>query len=133
MGLAAVDGSMPELFQSDGANQIVNREILEKAWRTVSQTAIDGLFLYSDQIANAIYPLLSRQGVRPDEDLQIISCNAEELFLSTLHPRPATIDIHPMEMGVRAVETIWWRLQNPLASPTVVVIRPKLVRGEKGT
>lgn len=127
--LQVVDGSMEDLFLSDGANQIVNLKVLETAWRKVSKEGIDGLFLYSDQVANAIYPLLSRQGIRPDQDMKMISCNAEELFLSTLHPRPATIDIHSTELGVRAVETLRWRIQNPMAPPTVIVLGPKLVAG----
>lgn len=130
MGLRAVDGSVPQLFESDGANQIVSRSALEQAWKIVSQAEIDGLFVYSDQVANAIHPLLMRLGLRPDVDLKLISCNAEELFLSTLHPRPATIDIHSTELGVRAVETLLWRIQNPMAAPTVVVIRPKPFPGD---
>lgn len=130
LGLRVVDGSVPDLFESDGANQIVNRTALEKSWRLVSAGGIDGLFVYSDQVANAIHPLLARQGIRPDVDLKLVSCNAEELFLSPLHPRPATIDIHSKELGARAVETLLWRIQNPASAPMVVMIRPKAVPGE---
>jgi len=129
-GLKAVDGAVEDLFQSDGASQIVNRDSLEKAWATVSKAGIEGLFAYSDQVANALYPLLARNGIQPDKDLKIVSCNAEELFLSPLHPRPATIDIHSTEIGTRAVDTLLWRIQNPTAAPTVVIIRPKLISGE---
>lgn len=132
-GLDAVDGAVKDLFQSDGTNQIVNRVALEQAWATLSRAGIDGLFAYSDQVANALYPLLARSGIQPDVDLKIISCNAEELFLSPLHPRPASIDIHSTEIGVRAVETLLWRLQNPMAAPTIVMIRPKLIPGELGS
>lgn len=132
-GLESVDGAVEDLFQSDGASQIVNRAALETAWAKVSNAAIDGLFAYSDQVANALYPLLARNGIRPDADLKIVSCNAEELFLSPLHPRPATIDIHSTEIGVRAVDTLLWRMQNPMAAPTVVIIRPKLISGELGS
>lgn len=130
IGLKAFDGSVRDLFLSDGANQIVDRQVLEMAWESVSRAGIDGIFVYSDQVANAIYPLLLRLGIRPDVDVKVISCNAEELFLSTLRPRPATIDIHSNELGVQAVETLRWRIQNPAASPTTVVVRPQLIPGE---
>lgn len=131
-GLEAVDGAVDDLFQSDGANQIVNRAALEKAWAMVSKTGIEGLFAYSDQVANALYPLLARNGIQPGKDLKIVSCNAEELFLSPLHPRPATIDIHSNEIGARAVDTLLWRMQNPTAAPTIAIIRPKFIPGEPG-
>lgn len=129
-GLDVIDGNVARLFQSDGANQIVNQAALEEALARVLGERVDGLFAYSDQVVNALYPLLARRGIEPDRDLQIVSCNAEELFLAPLRPRPTSIDIHSVEIGVRAVETLLWRIQNPLAAPTVVTIRPKLIPGE---
>lgn len=131
-GLDVIDGNIARLFQTDGTNQIVNQAALEEALTRVLGESIDGLFAYSDQVVNALYPLLARRGIEPDRHLQVVSCNAEELFLSPLRPRPTSIDIHSVEIGVRAVETLLWRIQNPLAAPTVVIIRPKLIPGEIG-
>jgi len=131
-GLEVIDGNVARLFQSDGANQIVNQAALEEALERILGEGVDGLFAYSDQVVNALYPVLAKRGVEPDRDLQVVSCNAEELFLAPLHPRPTSIDIHSVEIGIRAVETLLWRIQNPLAAPTVVIIRPKLIPGAMG-
>ncbi|MEI8037786.1 MAG: LacI family DNA-binding transcriptional regulator [Verrucomicrobiota bacterium] len=129
LGLQIVDASVNDLFIADESSQIINRIALKAAWAKLSHSSPDGIFVYSDQITNALYALLAEQGVRPGRDIEIVSCNAEDIFLSVLNPRPATIDICSAEIGARAVDALIWRMKNHNASPCSVIIRPKLIPG----
>lgn len=116
----------PDLFLTEGREQATNLASLRSAWRETAAAKPDGLFVYSDQLTNALYGVLATEGIRPRRDLAIVSCNAETAFLAPLDPRPPSIDIHPDEIGRRAVDLLVWRLDNPRAARSVVTIRPRL-------
>ena len=128
--LNLIDGTTDGLFEMNNSGQVVNRLALQKAWRKIAARNPEGIFVHSDQIANALYSVLAETGVRPQRDVHIVSCNAEELFLSPLHPRPATIDIHSGEIGRRGVDLLISRIRHREAPPISVIIRPKLIPGE---
>ena len=44
-----------------------------------------------------------------------------------LHPRPATIDIHPDEVGRLAVERLIYRMRNPAETPLIIRVTARLV------
>ncbi len=88
-----------------------------------------GLFVPSDMLTAAAYPLLYERGMIPGQDIDVVSCNNEELLLGNLHPRPAAIDIHAELVGFQAVEQLLWRLENPAAPRAVVKLEPSLVPG----
>ncbi len=91
-----------------------------------------GLFISSDRITAAAYPLLYERGILPGRDVDIVSCNNEELLLANLHPRPATVDIHAEVVGYRAVEQLLWRIDHPQEPRINQLIDPELIppRGE---
>ncbi len=92
-----------------------------------------GLFCPADMIAAAAYPLLYEKGVMPGRDMEIVSCNNEEILLANLHPRPATLDIHAREVGRRAVEQLAWRFEHPHDAIVKTELEPELVtRPEAG-
>ena len=130
LGMKALDISDECLLANNCGVQIVNRAHLVQAWKKAAEYEPDGIFGQSDQVTNALYSLLGEYRIKPQQDIQIVSCNAEELFLGPLHPRPATIDIHTAEIGRRAVDLLIARLQNPAMPPSTVVMRPKLIPGE---
>jgi len=129
-GIKITNESIPGLFIGLGRSQGVQRAALSAAWQRISKAGADGLFVHSDQVTNALYPILAENGVRPMQDLMIASCNAEDIFLGPLYPRPATIDTHPSELGSRCVDTLLWRIQNPADSPTHLILRPQLIAGD---
>ena len=130
LGLQIVDSTIKDLFFSDARSQVVNQEALQAGWAKISGSSPDGIFVYSDQATASFYGLLAEQGIRPGRDIEVVSCNAEEMFLSPLKPRPATIDICSAEIGSRAVDALLWRMENREASPVSLLIRPKLVPGD---
>lgn len=130
LGMQTVDGRVTDLFQLDGNTQVTNRMALQEAWAKVASARPDGVFVYSDQITNSLYALLRETGLQPQRDIQIVSCNADELFLSPLHPRPATIDIHTAEIGRRGVDLLITRMEDGEGPFSSVIIRPNLIPGE---
>ena len=132
LGLRTVDGTIDDLFFPDVRSQIVNRAALQAGWAKIARSGLDGVFVSSDQVTATLYGLLAEQGIRPGKDLEIVSCNAEDLFLSSLSPRPASIDIRSAEVGARAVDVLIWRMENRDASPSSVLIQPKLIPGDSG-
>lgn len=129
LGLKPVVVTRPDLFVLEGRAQTTNLESLRSAWREVAAAKPDGVFVYADQLTNALYGILAAEGVRPQRDVKLVSCNAEAAFLSALDPRPATIDIHPTEIGRRAVDLLIGRIETPSAPPSTVCLRPRLIEG----
>lgn len=117
------------LFTRDGKMQVVDLPRLRAAWKKIATWQPEGLFVSGDQLTNALYGILAVEPGSPLKSLRIVSCNAEEIFLSSLEPRPATIDIHSFEIGRRGIDLLLWRLQNLQAPPSSVSIRPKLLEG----
>ncbi|MFH1497104.1 MAG: LacI family DNA-binding transcriptional regulator [Verrucomicrobiota bacterium] len=131
LGMEPVVVTRPDLFVLEGRVQTTNLESLRSAWREVAAAKPDGVFVYADQLTNALYGILATEDVRPQRDVKLVSCNAEAAFLSALDPRPATIDIHPTEIGRRAVDLLVWRIENLSAPPSSVCLRPRLIEGRK--
>jgi DNA-binding LacI/PurR family transcriptional regulator len=86
-----------------------------------------GLFTLNDLTTAMLTPVFSRNGLRPEQDIKIISCDKEESRLAALHPRPATIDIHPDEVGRLAVERLIYRMRNPAETPLIIRVTARLV------
>lgn len=86
----------------------------------------EGLFAGNDLLTTEIYPLLARYGLRVGHDVKIVSCDNEEIRLSGLHPRPASIDIGAEEIGFRAVGRLLNRIDRPNGPPLVIQVMPRL-------
>ncbi|MBI9018807.1 MAG: LacI family DNA-binding transcriptional regulator [Phycisphaerae bacterium] len=87
-----------------------------------------GLHVPADDSAVLVYQALKSFGIAPGVDIDIISRRNQEIHLSQMHPRPATIDLNTDEMGRRAIEKLLSRIANPTAPVGArVLIPPKLV------
>jgi LacI family transcriptional regulator len=95
-----------------------------------SQPTPTGLFISTDETTVSVYPELRRAGLRPGEDIHIVSCDNEQIRLSGLSPRPATIDIGAEEVGWRAVRRLMSRMNNPVEPPVLINVAPRLVEAE---
>jgi len=129
LGLEAKSATAPEFFIQDGNYQVVNTKAVLEAFERLGRPLPQGIFVQSDQIANALYSVLSKSGISPQRDVEIVSCNAEEVFLAPLDPRPATIDIHSTEIGRRGVDTLLSRIDCPGAAHSSILIQPNLRLG----
>ncbi len=90
----------------------------------------DGLFVDRDATTARVYPLLLRHGIQPGRDVRIISCDNDEMTLSALYPRPASIDLGANELGLRVVRRLLLRIENRDEPPVFIQSMPHLVPGE---
>lgn len=86
-----------------------------------------GLFVPTDWEAVTFCKAIGSLGLTLGRDLLLISCDNEQTRLAALGQRPATIDIHPGEIGRLGVRRLLDRVARPDEPPTVVQIAPRLV------
>ena len=89
-----------------------------------------GLFIDRDSTTARVYPLLMRHGIQPGRDVTIVSCDNEEVALSALYPRPASIDLGANELGLRVVRRLLLRIENRDEPPVFIQSMPHLNPGE---
>jgi DNA-binding LacI/PurR family transcriptional regulator len=89
-----------------------------------------GLFIDRDSTTARVYPMLMRHGVQPGRDVIIVSCDNEEVALSGLYPRPASIDLGATELGCRVVRRLLLRIENRDEPPVFIQTMPRLAPGE---
>ena len=85
-----------------------------------------GLFIDRDAATAKIYPLLYQHGIFPGRDVTIISCDNEEVRLSALDPRPASIELGTEEMGYRAVRRLLLKIRDRSEPPVSIQTMPRL-------
>ncbi len=84
-----------------------------------------------DSVAALIYRALAVRELRVGRDMSVISGNADHRLIAPLHPQLTTIDIHPFEIGRRAVQQLALRLADPTPWPDGEwMVRPALLEGE---
>lgn len=91
-----------------------------------------GMFVPNDMMTAMVYPTLRAHGIRPGEDVEIVSCNHEEAYLTGLDPRPATIDIGAEMMGRRCVEQLLRKIRRPEETRQVqIAVSPMLIEARR--
>ena len=84
-----------------------------------------------DSVAALIYRALAVRELRVGRDMSVISGNADHRLIAPLHPQLTTIDIHPFEIGRRAVEQLALRLAASEPWPDGKwMVQPALLEGE---
>lgn len=107
----------------------VDAALLDGAIRQLAATnpRPTALFLESDMLAPGVYKRLREAGLRPQQDIEIVTCNNEPPYLASLEPRPTIIDIQPQVIGRRTVDQLLWRLANRQSPFMRLLIEPLLV------
>jgi DNA-binding LacI/PurR family transcriptional regulator len=114
-----------------GADTITARDLPEliEAFAAMSPRP-DGLFIDRDSTTVRVYPLLQKHGIQPGRDVTIISCDNEEMALSALSPRPASIELGTDELGGRIIRRLLLRIENREEPPIMIQTMPRLVPGD---
>ncbi len=90
-----------------------------------------GMHVPSDEITVFVYNALLANDLTPGADIEIISRRNQEMFLSQLNPRPATLDLDADEMARRAVEKLLYRIERPKAPQGArELVPPKIIEPE---
>jgi len=85
-----------------------------------------GLFVPTDMLTAKLYGILYERGIRPQHDIELLSCNNEKPIIQLLHPEPAVVDIRSGTLGERAAEQLLWRVVNPDAPFVHLTVQPTL-------
>ena len=85
-----------------------------------------GLFASRDEETVLIYRMLAEHGVRPGQDLTIVSCDNEHVRLAGLSPLPVSIDLNVQEIAHHAVCRLLERIKRPDNPLVRMLINPKV-------
>jgi DNA-binding LacI/PurR family transcriptional regulator len=124
-----VHGIESTLVVVDENRHAVNRQNMRKVVDRLAALSPrpTAVFFLTDMLTAAAYPILIECGIRPGKDIDIVSCNNEEILLMNLHPKPAVVDTRSFHVGRRAVAQLLWRLDNPDFTPQKILIAPVMV------
>ncbi len=86
-----------------------------------------GLFVSRDEELPEVYRLLRENHLEPGRDIVVVSCDNEQVRLSSLHPKPASIDLSVSEIARRAINRLAQRIQNRNEYPVRILVKPQLV------
>jgi LacI family transcriptional regulator len=86
-----------------------------------------GLFVPRDAETVQVYQQLMARGVRIGSEVTIVSCDNEEIRLSMLSPRPASIELGTEEIGRRAVARLLARIEQPNEPCCRYLVGPRLI------
>ncbi|MGN6507168.1 MAG: LacI family DNA-binding transcriptional regulator [Tepidisphaeraceae bacterium] len=90
-----------------------------------------GVFCPFDRLTTRVYACLMRAGIQPGRDLQLVSCDNQADLLAMLPSRPASVDLNRNTVARLAVDRLFWRMRNGMASPAVVVtVSPTLTAND---
>jgi LacI family transcriptional regulator len=107
------------------------KRLIKTLFNMDEDTRPTGLMVADYRIAKCVYEAMEERGMRPGRDLEIISRNNDERFLSKLDPRPASIDVSSSELAARAVEKLFFRMRYPDApAGNRLLVAPNLVESE---
>jgi len=123
---AYVVGTRPELAQICGPTTRAHATLAELMDDLCAQRPA-GLFVSRDEELVQVYRLLAERNCQPGKDIQIISCDNENVRLSMLEPRPASIEIGTAELALRAVRRLEGRMKHPAEPPVRILVTPRLV------
>ena len=120
---------------TDAASPTLHLKMNEQVKQlTRASPRITGLCVSHDHALPQLYNALRSQGVAPQKEIEIISCDNNAQALSVIEPRPSTIDIQPELIGRLAVRQLQWRLANPNeGGPMTVSVEPCLVAADPMT
>ena len=85
-----------------------------------------GLFVPRDEETVTVYRMLAARGVVPGRDVTVVSCDNEEMRLSALDPRPASIELGTLEIGRWAVRRLLSRMRHPHEPAIKIQAAPRL-------
>ena len=91
-----------------------------------SQEFPTAIFATADIFVIGLYHTLKHYGIIPGKDVEIIGVNNDYNVLNHLNPRPASVDIHPEEIGRKAVERLLWRIDNPKEPLGKILLEPEM-------
>ena len=117
-------GSFPffgsDVYAAPGLAALIERLAAKRKGRL-------GLFVTRDEETVHVYPLLRQVGLEPGRDVVVVSCDNEAVRLSTLSPRPASIDLGAADIARHAVRRLAARIKHRDEPPVRILVNPTLI------
>lgn len=88
---------------------------------------ITALFLPCNRLFAPVSALLKEMAVHPGDDIEILSCIATASEIWAMRGCSAAINVNLEDIGKRAAECVFWRLDNPNEAPIRISVCPRLV------
>jgi DNA-binding LacI/PurR family transcriptional regulator len=111
----------------DGDNVVACDSVEELARKLATATPRpSGVFIARDGDTVQVQPLLQQLGVSIGDEMTIISCDNDDVRLSMLSPRPASIDLCAEEIGRRGLNRLVGRIRKPDEHPVRILIVPRI-------
>jgi LacI family transcriptional regulator len=114
----------PDACAAPGLAQVIDRLAARRNGRV-------GLFVTRDEETVHAYPLLRQAGLEPGRDVVVVSCDNETVRLSTLTPRPASVDLGAADIARHAVRRLAARIKHRDEPPVRILVNPRLVQGDE--
>lgn len=106
-------------------------QIDRKVAALTPETMADGFVCANDHLALALLPILKRHGLDVPTQVKVIGLdNIEAAAYST--PALSTIELGKESLGIRAVETLLYRLQHPGRQVEKVVLSARFIARDSG-
>jgi LacI family transcriptional regulator len=102
----------------------IRRQMDDVFGRDVPPTAI---FCPSDNEIGMIYDSLYRLGLKPMQDIVVVSCNYDRRLLEFCDPPPVSVDIHLEEIGRLAAKRLLERIETPDLPKREDILEAKIV------
>lgn len=123
---AYVVSDKPHLIESYGT-RVVATENFDTLVARLAEGGHDGVFVGNDSTTHDLYQTLARQQRPITEAMRVISCDNEAIRISTLTPKPVSVDLMLTEIARRAVGQLQYRIEHPGEYwPAVTEVSPTL-------
>ena len=127
-----LQGDPQHMFGFFGPGAVVESDLTALLRRLKSERkGRMGLFVSRDEETVYVYRILREVGLEPGRDVVIVSCDNESVRLSTLHPRPASIDLSAAQIARHAVRRLSARIKNRDEPPARILVNPRLVQPDE--
>ena len=112
-------------------HQPIVADLIDRWQREPAASRPTGIYVVKDEITQVVYQELEARQIKVGRDVEILSTDNIAAVLSSLQPRPATLDLNVEELASRALDKMFYRINNPDADfGTVSWVPAKLVNGD---
>ncbi len=127
-GAKAFEILSDDFIEDSGNMQLPNVKAIGSAIEKMKklQEFPTAIFVCADTIAVGLYHTLKHYDIVPGKDVEIVGVNNDSILLNHFSPRPASVDIHPEEIGRKAVERLLWRIDNPKEPLEKIILEPEM-------
>ncbi|MEB4793544.1 LacI family DNA-binding transcriptional regulator [Paenibacillus chondroitinus] len=112
-----------------------SRQVLQYLERKVSalspESLPEGMICANDQIALELIPLLKRHGIDVPGQVKVIGIDNIDAS-AYAHPPLSTIELAKESLGIRAVETLLYRLKHPGRQAEKIILSSRFIARDSG-